>query len=173
MHPSPQAPPLARACLEHLHFEESELRALRDNLDTLHRAVVAGDMKLVAAITTQRTGFSDYRDRTDRARDSFCRFAAAALVLPVSKINLDRIVVALPEPWSGQTRDAGKRIAKLVAEVRAQSRRTSMVLACCRAMTRQVLTDLGGIGNNVVRYGPSGAHLDDGRPESRLVRGTL
>jgi len=173
MHPSPQEPPLARACLEHLHFEESELQALRDNLEALHRAILAGDVKGVSAITNQRTGISDYRDRTDRARDCFCRFASSALKLPVSKINLDRIAAAVAEPWSSQIRESTKRIARAVAEIQSQSRRTSTILACCRAMARQILADVGGIGNRVDRYGPSGVYVDDSRPDSRLVTGTM
>jgi hypothetical protein len=173
MHPSPQQPPLARACLEHLLFEQSELQTLRDNLESLHRAILAGDFKQVAAITTQRSGFSDYRDRTSSARDAFCRTAASALGLPTSRINLDRIMAAVPEPWSTQVRDASRRVVTMVADIRAQSQRTSTILTCCRSMARQILVDVGGIGNKVERYGPSGVHVDDGRPDSRLVTGTM
>ncbi len=173
MERSQQEPQLARACLDHLRFEESELHALRDNLESLHRAVLAGDMKTVAAITSPRSGLPDYRDRTDRARESFCRTAATAMGLAPFKVNVDRIAADVPEPWRHQIRESSARVARLAADIRAQSRRTAVILACCRTMARQILADIGGIGNNVDRYGPSGAPVDEGRPDSRLVTGTM
>jgi hypothetical protein len=173
MHPASAEPTLAQVCLAHLEFEKSALLSLRQHLDELHRAILASDFKRVNALITTGSGLADYRDRTDGVRSAFRRSAAESLGLPENQVNLDRIASALPEPWSDRIRQASRSLAEIALNVRKQSQQISTVLACCRAMTRQLLTEIGGVENGVERYSPSGVHLDEWLADTRLVTGTM
>src|ERR1043166_7692425 len=139
----PSAPGLARICLDHLALEEAGLRALRDSLSELHRALVAGDMPAVAAFTTQENELADHRRRLDAARESLRR-KVTALGLPLQQISITAIADPLPAPWREQADAPRHRTLPLAADVKAIPQRPAAILACCRSFPRHVLAGVCG-----------------------------
>lgn len=152
------APPLARACLDHLRLEIDAITRLHLALAAVRRSLLDGDPTL----GDHRAVIAAYHETMARARVSFRERCSELTGIP--NATLGHAVARLGEPWLGLARERRERLILLGEETRELSRRVVSILAFCDSFTRRLIAQLVGDGE---RYGPDGALLGSSRlPES-------
>jgi hypothetical protein len=156
--------PLARLCADHLHEEETLLRAALDIVTGVEAGLAGRASGAFPSALAVHAQFCQLILEMRARRDRFRQAVAGRLNLPPEKVTITRTLAGLEGPARALSDDAA-RVSGLADALAAATQKVSARLRVYLDCYRRILRDLTNTATSSGRYGPAGrAESLDYRP---------